>query len=178
MVPEELKEYKRQHYLANKARYQKLARQNYQDNKDAYKKKAFDWKRDHPERFADLQRNWRRTEKGKEQSRNWTADNKEAHYTRTKDWKSRNPDKVAEYTGTRRAAQLQATPPWLTPEHRNEIRVFYTDAKRRQNETGQKHHVDHIIPLQSEIVCGLHVPWNLQVLSESENAAKGNRFEN
>lgn len=87
-----------------------------------------------------------------------------------------NPDKVAEKCGRRRASKKQRTPPWLTKKHIEEMRGFYRLAKEMEKETGVKHHVDHIIPLQGETVSGLHVPWNLQVLTASDNSRKGNKI--
>ena len=87
-----------------------------------------------------------------------------------------NPGTINARTALRRAIKLQATPFWLTKEQKREIRAFYIEAARLTKETGIKHQVDHIVPLQGKTVTGLHVPWNLQILTASQNAAKGNRI--
>ena len=89
-------------------------------------------------------------------------------------------DNRAHYTATdaeRRARKQQATPRWLTDQHRAEIEAFYVEAARLTQETGVAHQVDHIIPITHKLVSGLHVPWNLQVITASENASKSNRFD-
>ena len=80
-----------------------------------------------------------------------------------------NRDKYSAYLAKYRAKKLCATPKWLTNTQLLQIQQFYTKAK----DSGLE--VDHIVPLQGENVCGLHVPWNLQLLSRSENASKSNK---
>ncbi len=65
----------------------------------------------------------------------------------------------------------------ISKMHMNKIHEIYLEAARVTEKTGQAHHVDHIIPLRGVGVCGLHVPWNLQVLLAEENLRKGNRIE-
>ena len=66
-----------------------------------------------------------------------------------------------------------ATPLWLTDKQRQQIREIYRECKR-QRKQGRKVAVDHIVPVQSKFVSGLQVPWNLQIITEAENAAKSN----
>jgi len=78
-----------------------------------------------------------------------------------------NREVYAAHSAKRRAAKLNATPKWADLE---KIKTFYL--KRPEG-----HHVDHIIPLQGEKICGLHVLENLQYLTAEENLKKGNRYD-
>lgn len=70
---------------------------------------------------------------------------------------------------------MNATPFWLTSIQKAQIQEFYDIAVAKTMQTGVAHQVDHIHPLQGKAVCGLHVPWNLQVITASENAGKSNK---
>ena len=70
----------------------------------------------------------------------------------------------------------QAKPNWLTQDHKWMIEEIYELRKLRSEATNVEHHVDHIVPLRGKDVCGLHVPWNLQVITATENLSKSNQF--
>ena len=91
-------------------------------------------------------------------------------------YKQANPDLYKELVSLRRRRFRQATPKWLTQEHKLEIRLKYRLAIELSRRTGVRHAVDHIVPLQGEAVCGLHVPWNLEVLTQDENLKKSNKL--
>ena len=76
----------------------------------------------------------------------------------------------------RRRRSKQATPTWLTPEQKQQIVDIYEHMRDCRAVTGEEYHVDHIVPLRGEDICGLHVPWNLQVLPAYVNIAKSNSF--
>mgnify|MGYP000079246860 len=88
-------------------------------------------------------------------------------------YRQANPDKCSATTAKRRSAKLERTVPWADLVS---IQAIYSEAKRLTETTGVKHHVDHVIPLQGELVSGLHVESNLQVLTAQENCSKSNKF--
>ena len=73
--------------------------------------------------------------------------------------------------------KTRATPSWLDLAHHSRINQVYAITQQLQELTGNIYHVDHIVPLVSEIVCGLHVWWNLQPMPEKSNVLKNNFFE-
>ena len=91
-------------------------------------------------------------------------------------YKQSNPDLYKTLTSFRRRRFRDATPPWITRKQKLEIRQLYQIAITMTQTTGERYVVDHIIPLQGETVCGLHVPWNLRVTTQEENLKKSNKI--
>ena len=136
------------------------------------------------EAIAKGHKKYQKTDKGKIAQKKYHASPKgkgvsvQAHrkYRQTPKGKAKHAATAAKY----RAAKLQRTPKWLTPEDYKKIQIFYDEAARLTQETGTEYHVDHIIPLQGENVSGLHVPENLQVLigpGPDGNCSKNNKYE-
>ena len=91
-------------------------------------------------------------------------------------WKVNNLTAVRADTKNRRRKHRQATPPWLTRRQKTEMRAMYQIAITMSKTTGERYVVDHIWPLRSDFVSGLHVPWNLRVVTQEENALKSNKL--
>lgn len=93
-----------------------------------------------------------------------------------KNWAIKHPDKCNAAGSKRRATRLQRTPKWLTEEQLEQIEKFYTEAKELEDITKAPYDVDHIVPLKGKTVSGLHVPWNLRVITKEENLKKHNKI--
>jgi 5-methylcytosine-specific restriction endonuclease McrA len=101
------------------------------------------------------------------------VEEKRAHRTA---WKANNAVQVLADNKVRRRKHREATPPWITRRQKAEMRALYQIAITMTQTTGEQYVVDHIVPLRSEVVCGLHVPWNLRVITQEENLKKSNKL--
>ena len=153
-----------EHYQKNRAAYLEYARKYHQENQDAIAETKREYRQKNRDAIAETEREYRQK-------------NRDAIAERIKKWKKANPEKVTSYKASRRARKKQAQPPWLTEEHINQIKAEYKNSKRMKKLTGILHHVDHIVPLTGKNVCGLHVPWNLQVIPAKHNLEKNNHFD-
>jgi len=91
-------------------------------------------------------------------------------------YKAQNPELYKAFVSVRRRRHKNATPKWITAEQKLAMRELYLNAQKLTKVTGERYVVDHIIPLISPEVCGLHVPWNLRVITQEENLKKSNKF--
>lgn len=135
--------------LSNPAQAKARRKADYDKNRDRYRADASAWAKENAARQRETQRAWR----------------------------AANPHKVNHQAAMYHALRLKRRPPWLTKAHRSAIRAVYREARRLTQDTGIQHHVDHIVPLRGRDVSGLHVPWNLQVLTAKENITKSNRLD-
>ena|SRR5208282_743993 len=111
------------------------------------------WRGNNAATFRSICRSWRRKNRDKEFSK-------------------RFPEKENAKTARYRALKKQAVPKWSNKQY---IDDMYMLAQLVSEFTGEQYHVDHIVPLRSRVVCGLHVEHNLQVISAALNQKKNNR---
>jgi hypothetical protein len=165
--------YNKQYRDGHKDRIKLLNRELSIKNADKRREVSRQWREDNPERrkktLTDLYQ--RHKEAGTLDQYYGKRDPAEAA-ARAKKWRKDNPARVAYNIAQARARRLQAIPKWVTKEERDAIKGIYEQCRQKTIDTGVPHQVDHIIPLVSDIACGLHCLANLQILTADENNSK------
>ena len=129
----------------------------------------------HPEKRKESKEKYRK--KNMQKWRDYAKKAREKHpekiAKRQSAWARKNKGKINFKKSKRNAIKRKALPKWAKEFFVKEI---YDLAVLRTKITGIKWHVDHIVPLQSELVCGLHCEQNLRVIPAYLNASKKNYY--
>lgn len=159
-------------------------------DKDKRREASRSWASRNKEKMRESVRRSMRKNRHKYKAREekWIAENREKVNRYAREYCARFPERrklsvalsarkkpwlAAERASRRRAALKKATPPWAD---RAAVRAIFMACAKKTASTGIPHEVDHIYPLVNSRFSGLHVPWNLQILTGSENSRKGNRI--
>jgi hypothetical protein len=172
------REYLREWRAKNPEKQAAINKKYDEKNRDKRSAYAKQYRKDNPEKVKALFESWAKANPEKIKGYMKKA---------SKAWHERNPDYQSNFykahkeryvaaRARRRAAQESATPSWLTAIDKAMIQEMYDVSEARYIQTGIKHHVDHIVPINGKGVAGMHVPWNLQVITAHENLSKGWRF--
>ena len=113
----------------------------------------------------------------KEIRKSWTLEKWEDYREQCRQYAKNNRHILLKNAGIRRARLLAATPSWSGCELESfAIEEIYHLSKLREKSLNLRMNVDHIVPLSSDYVCGLHCASNLQIVSEKYNKSKNNRY--
>lgn len=145
---------------------------------DCARAKMRAWRENNRDRDRVAKNRWAAENKDKLQAKGkrYYRENKDKHLLACNKWANENKSKVNARFANRRAVKKNAVPFWLTAIHRAQIQEMYDVAMACTVQTGIAHHVDHIHPLQGRGFNGLHVPWNLRVITAHENHVKLNNL--
>jgi len=145
------------------------------ENKESVLKQQRERRAKNPEKERERILAWseKNREYLKESARQYRLEHPDKAKAAARKWSQQNKDKVTAKTIRRDANKLQATPIWA--DH-DAIAAFYEEAQRRTDLYGIPFQVDHIVPLRSKLVCGLHWEKNLRIISAEENRLKSNLF--
>ena len=147
----------------------------YVANKQHHHELVYSWKIKNRDKHLQISRSGykKNAEKRREKARIARWKNPEANKIAIAKWSGKNPAKIRELNARKYAARLKAKVQWANPKM---IQSIYELADKRCKESGQRWEVDHIVPLISDRVCGLHVEHNLQLMLKEENIRKHNRY--
>lgn len=121
-----------------------------------------------------LEKQKQRDENRKQQIRQYQKQWRYYNAEHIQDYRVKNKALYAAHTAKRRSLERNSTPLWCDMQ---QLRQIYDRVQFLKQEHNVEYHVDHIIPLNSPRVCGLHTPENLQIMLGEDNKRKSNRFE-
>jgi len=101
----------------------------------------------------------------------------EEELERTVKWQSENRGLMNAASAKIQAKRSKRKPKWIKDVFEEEIKIWYKRAKILEKFTGEQWEVDHIVPMNGKNVSGLHVPWNMQLLTKKDNRDKRNKWE-
>jgi hypothetical protein len=163
-------EYLTKYRADNKERIVQLNARYSKVHAEAHRQKTAKWCKDNPEsRTAHLRANYERHKAEGKLDEYYGNTDRERNKLRSRLWRQNNQGRVNATLAKRRADLLKATPKWAEYD---KIVELYDKARMLTESTYIDYEVDHIIPLNSPIVCGLHCLDNLQILTGEENNRK------
>jgi hypothetical protein len=166
--------YGRKYREKNRDRLLKAKAEYRAANKDFLSLSQAEWRKKNGARKMGVTAAWRAKNKDRiaEKARAYAAANPDLIKKISERYRKRNLAYYASRAASHRAGLIRATPIWARDFF---IEEAYHLAALRTKITGYEWHVDHIVPLRSTLVCGLHVEHNLQVIPGSVNQSKNNR---
>lgn len=138
-----------------------------------------EYKEIHKERLYKETKDWklRNKDKVKTYMKEYRLSNRDKIYELNKLWNDTNRDRYLAIKNSasalRRANKKNAFVSWAD---KHKIKSLYKEARSLTLLTGIQHHVDHIYPLVSPLVSGLHCEANLRVIPYYENLSKSNKL--
>jgi hypothetical protein len=87
-------------------------------------------------------------------------------------YRAAHPEYYKSLVSVRKRRHREATPKWVTSEDKLLMQLYYLEAARITKKLNERYVIDHIYPLHSDVVCGLHVPWNLRIITQKQNLEK------
>lgn len=152
----------------NRSKYQ---RKYIENNRQKVNEQNRKWCHNNPEKV----KGFRKTSYAR--SKQWY----EAYYKQHKDvyrvrgqaYRDANKHKTVFWAAQRRSAMRNATPVWYLNERKEILRLY--EQSQQMSTDDVQYHIDHIVPIQNEFVCGLHCLDNLQIVTATHNLKKSNK---